>query len=78
MSQVHLAEYRGSTTWGDRKSNQTEKAVVVWTTGSLEDKIYFFYSNPNRSGNLIPGEFITDWNVTFSNEVLAVVDVSFG
>lgn len=38
-------------------------SAVGWTTGSLEEKIYFSSSYPNRSGNLIPGEFITDWNV---------------
>ena len=28
MSQVHLAEHRGSTNWGDRKSNQHKSSQI--------------------------------------------------
>ena len=38
-------------------------SAVVWTTGSLEDKMPFFSSYPNRSGNLIAGGLIADRNV---------------
>ena len=38
-------------------------SVVVWTTESLEDKIPFFSSYPNRSGDIIAGELIADQNV---------------
>ena len=38
-------------------------SAVVWAMGSLEDKIPFFSSYPNRSGNLIAGKVIADQNV---------------
>ena len=37
--------------------------AVVWTKGSLEDKIPFFSSYPNCSGNFIARELIADRNV---------------
>ena len=30
MSEVYLAEHRGSTNWGDRKSNQIKSNVGFW------------------------------------------------
>ena len=41
MSQVYLAEHRGSTNWGDRKSNKHKLNVGFWweeKTGVPEEK----------------------------------------
>ena len=40
MSQVYLAEHRGSTNWGDRKSNQHKSSQI---------KCWFLLRGENRS-----------------------------
>ena len=54
--------------------------AVVWTTGSLEDKISIFFVLPKSLRQWITGYLIADRTVMlqFWNEVLSVVDVFFG
>ena len=55
-------------------------SAAVWTTGSLEDRILFFFLLPKSLRQLITGDLIADRTVMlqFWNEALSVVDVFFG